>query len=179
MLRKVTKIVLKPIKMEENMDVDQDKKSTGSVTTLATPRKTGIVKGSGAKPASAKKKEQDAKKNREKSVRAPVATGAMGESIKSAEKEGGADDTQQDENPEIVKVENRRGFTRKAKRNKSKGSATKAKSQKDFVSEPQFIEYKERHPAPKQRSNIPPMTDVTAPGAWEQAVVDDWSCFSM
>ena len=90
MLRKVIKIVLKPIEMEEKMELDEDKRSTSSVTTPVTPSKTGVVKGSGAKPASAKKKEQDTKKVREKTVKASVATGAMGESIKSAEKEGDA-----------------------------------------------------------------------------------------
>ena len=128
MLRKVAKIILKPVIMEERMEVDDDGKSTGSATTLATPRKTGIVKGSGAKPASAKKKELDAKKVRGKTVKASVATGAMGENIESVEKEGDADDTQRDESPEVVKVENRRGGARKAKRDGQKGSATKSKS---------------------------------------------------
>ena len=88
MLKKSIKIILTPVIMEEKMGVDKDKRSTGSASTLATPQKTGIVKGSGAKPASAKKKEQDAKKNREKSVRAPVATGAMGEEYKIGRERG-------------------------------------------------------------------------------------------
>ena len=178
MSRKVIKIILKPVEMEENMYVDEDKRVLALRRHLLL-QKTEIVEGSGAKPASAKKKEQEARKVRKKTVKASVASGAMGGNIQSVEKEGEADDTQQDENPEIVKVENRRGGARKAKRDGQKGSATKAKSQKDFVSETQFLEYKERHPALKQRSNLPAMTEVTSPGAWEQAVVDDWSCFSM
>ena len=206
-MNKTLRIKLKRVEMEqkeESMEVDvaEEVEQESSVQQPVTPRKTGVKKGCGAGPASTKKNEAATSKGEErggkkqKKVVVSVETGKDAEEMTPGPVEAEAEQTE--EQPEGIEAETKkkgRGVVRRAASattesrrtsqrqakldSASKMAAVKLRTKKDLLEQEKFDRYLAQHPQPKQRSNLPEFTDISKPGTWERAIVDDWDCLRM